>query len=177
MLLQLLTYFRVNLMFIFFSSLFWHCAAVQWSLRMKSCKDPIRKSTTGDYAPSSSTGPRSTSFKCVKWYYLRAKSENVGVVAALSSSTFCVTFYLKNEQEVNITGFVRWRSRLRATFQYKYMWNLRAGSKNFCLVAASSSREIVCVILSYTSKKWISQDLFGEALGWEQRFNELYRKD
>ena len=171
--LQLLTYFRVNLMFIFFPSLFWHWAAVQWSLRMRSYKDPIRKSSTGDYAPSSSTGPRNMSSTCVKWYYLRAKSENVSIVAALSSrdvlcdilpqkwtksnhhriffwcsSRFIVRFqhnckrnlraksgkvhlvavsssrdcewhFITNEQEVKITGFVWWSSRLRATFQYK----------------------------------------------------------
>jgi len=74
-----------------------------------------------------------------------------------------VTFYLKNEQEVIITGFVSCSSRFIVRFQYNCKRNLRAKSEKFHLVAVSSSTD--CDISSQVSKKGKSQDLFGEHLG------------
>ena len=59
---------------------------------MISYKDPVWMSTTGNYATSSTTGPKRMSLNYVKWNS-GARSESAYLVAAFSFRTVCVTFY------------------------------------------------------------------------------------
>ena len=117
---QLLTYFCVILMLFFFFFPGYFDTDVDSSLRMRSNEDPIWISTTGNYSTNSTSGPKSMSFNYVKWN-LGATSESVHF------HTLCVTFNHKGS--MNITGFVRWSSRMRKRFWFN-AWYLK-GEKNF----------------------------------------------
>ena len=100
---------------------------VDSSLRLRSYEDPIWMRTTGNYATGSTTGPKKHEFELceVKFWSYKWKC---------SSSCYVFSFrhwvwhFIINDQEMNITGFVLWSSRLIRRFWFN-SWYLK-GEKN-----------------------------------------------